>query len=494
MKVLIINPPAENTVVENPDEQGKEFLEADAFGDFPPLGALYVLTHLEANTTGHELFFLDCVAERMSQAKLPDYIRQVKPDVVGITSFTVCLVDVCTVARTVREIVPHAHICLGGHHPIAYPFEAAQLPEFDSIVVGEGEEAFTDLVNCLEEGKDFTHIQGVYTAQSIQRFKDTPMAKDRRFLSSISVPPAYVEDVDSLPPVNRKYIRHLRYHNILGVTGDLATVLSSRGCPYQCTFCDVPFKVYRPRSAALVVDEIEQCLAQGYKEIRFYDDLFNITPQKIIEFCDEVDRRGIEFPWDFRGRVNTVTYESLARAKQTGLRMISFGVETGSDEGLKVLRKGTNIKKIIQAFQWCRELGIITVADYIIGLPHERTAADIKKNIDFLISLDPDYAQVSVLKLYPNTAMYDSAVDKKVIEPGRWQQFALQPTKGFIVDHWDEHLDLGTLVKLQKRAYIKFYFRPRYIMRSVWKTRSMYELTSKFFGALKLLRTNQRAG
>lgn len=494
MNILIINPPTENTVIENPDEQGEEFLEADSFGDFPPLGALYVLAHLETHAAGHKFFFLDCVAERMSHAKLPDYIRQVQPDVVGITSFTVCLVDVCMVARTVREIAPRAHICLGGHHPIAYPFEAAQLPEFDSIVVGEGEEAFTRLVNCLEKGEDFTHIQGVYTARSIQRFMNIPMAKDRRFLSTISVPPAYIEDVDSLPPVNRKYIRHLRYHNILGVTGDLATVLSSRGCPYKCTFCDVPFKAYRPRSAALVVDEIEQCLAQGYKEIRFYDDLFNITPQKIIEFCDEVDRRGIKFPWDFRGRVNTVTYESLARAKQTGLRMISFGVETGTDEGLKALKKGTNIKKITQAFQWCRDLGIITVADYIIGLPHERTAADIKKSIDFLISLDPDYAQVSVLKLYPNTAMYDSAVEKKVIEPGRWRQFALQPTKGFIVDHWDEHLDLSTLVKLQKHAYFKFYFRPKYIVRSAWKTRSMYELSSKFFGALKLLRTNQRAG
>lgn len=494
MKILLINPPAENTVVENPDEQGKEFLEADAFGDFPPLGALYVLTYLEANTQGHELLFLDCVAERMGQAALPDYIRQVQPDIVGITSFTVCLVDVCMVARTVREIVPNAHICLGGHHPIAYPFEAAQLPEFDSIVVGEGEVAFTDLVSCLEKGEDFTHIPGVYTAESIKKYKYIPMARDRRFLARISVPPAYVDDVDSLPPVNRKYIRHLRYHNILGVTGDLATVLSSRGCPYQCTFCDVPFKAYRPRSNALVVDEIEQCLAQGYKEIRFYDDLFNITPQKIIDFCDEVDRRGLKFPWDFRGRVNTVTYESLVRAKQSGLRMISFGVETGTDEGLKALKKGTNTRKVKQAFEWCRELGIITVADYIIGLPDEKTVADIDRNIDFLVGLDPDYAQVSVLKLYPNTAMYDDAVAKGVIEPGRWQQFALQPSKGFVVDHWDEHLDLGTLVKIQKRAYRKFYFRPRYIMRSLVNTRSLYELSSKFFGALKLLHTNHRAG
>jgi radical SAM superfamily enzyme YgiQ (UPF0313 family) len=493
MKILLINPPAENTVIENPDEQGKEFLEADSFGDFPPLGALYVLSYLENNTTGHEFYFMDCIAERMSHAKLPQYIEKIKPDIVGVTSFTVCLMDVVMVARTVREIMPNAHICLGGHHPIAYPFEAAQLPEFDSIVVGEGEIAFTDLVKCLENNEDFTSIKGVYTKDSIKKYRVIPMAKDKRFLSTVSVPPAYVDDINSLPPVNRKYIRHLKYHNILGVTGDLATVLSSRGCPYLCTFCDVPFKSYRPRTHELVVDEIEQCLAQGYKEIRFYDDLFNITPQKIIDFCDEVDKRGLKFPWDFRGRVNTVTYESLARAKKSGLRMISFGVETGTDAGLKAMKKGTNTTKVKKAFEWCRELGIITVADYIIGLPHEKNKKDINESIDFLISLDPDYAQISVLKLYPNTEMYDNAVSSGVIPPNRWKDFALNPSKGFIVDHWDEHMSLGVLVQLQKRAYLKFYFRPVYILRSLFKTRSIYELSSKFFGAIKLLNTNHRS-
>ena len=491
MRILLINPPDWNKVIENPDENGEEFLEANSFGDFPPLGALYVLSYLEANTTGHQFFFKDCVAERLSYATLKEYLKEVKPDIVGVTSFTVCLADVCKTARLVRKLFPDAHICLGGHHPIAYPELAAELSEFDSIVVGEGEIIFTDLVNCLEKGENFTHLRGVYTAESIKPHVKNPI-RDKRFLARVSVPAAYVDDIDALPIVDRKWIRHYRYRNIVGVSNDLATILSSRGCPYRCTFCDVPIKSYRQRSHESVVDEIEECLEMGYKEFRFYDDLFNVNEEKVIDLCDELERRNLKITWDFRGRVNGVSKKSLVRAKQAGLRMISFGVETGTDEGLRILRKATTTKKIHDAFKWCRELGILSVADYIIGQPFEKTIFDVKKNIDFLIKLDPDYAQISILKLYPNTEMYDNAVAQGVVPPGRWEEYARNPTDGFIVDHWDEFMDLKTLVRLQKRAYRRFYFRPNYVWRSAWKTNSFYEFQSKIKGALKLIQTNRR--
>jgi len=293
--------------------------------------------------------------------------------------------------------------------------------------------------------------------------------------------------------VDRKWIRDYRYRNILGITNNLATILSSRGCPYRCTFCDVPIKSYRERSAALVVDEIEQCLEMGYTEFRFYDDLFNINERKVLDLTDELEKRNLDITWDFRGRVNGVTYESLVRAKKTGLRMIAFGVETGSDAGLKHLRKGTNTAKIEQAFKWCRELGILTVADYIIGQPFEKTKEDVRANIDFLMKLDPDYAQVSILTLYPNTEIYDQAVAQGIVEAGRWQEFARHPVKNYVVDHWDEFLTLAELTELQKEAYHKFYFRFKYIMRRVLKTRSIYEFVSKASGALKLAKANKRA-
>lgn len=491
MKILIINPPDRYKCIENPDAKGNAFLESDDYGAFPPLGALYVLSYLEKNTIGHDLYFRDCVGENLDHDDVEVLIKDIMPDVVGITSFTIALVDCVMVARTVRKIVSKAHICLGGHHPIAYPVEAAKLEEFDSIVVGEGEYAFTELVNCLEQGTDFTEILGVYTSNSIDRSIGT-QGKDRRFLNRINIPPAYVENIDEIPAPSRRYIRHIKYHNILGVTGDLATLVSSRGCPYLCTFCDVPYKAYRQRSHEKVLDEVQECLDMGYREFRFYDDLFNITPKKLIEFCEAIEARGINFTWDFRGRANTVDYESLSRARKNGLRMIAFGVETGTNEGLKKLKKGVKIEKIEAAFKWCQKLGIITVADYIIGLPWEKNKADIKRSISSLIRLDPDYTQISILKLYPNTSLYDEAVESKIIEPGRWKKFAMNPTPDFIVDHWDEHMDIHQMVKLQKKSYQRFYYRPKYIWKSLRKTRSLYELRSKISGALRLVQTNER--
>ena len=114
-----------------------------------------------------------------------------------MTSFTIGLVDCVLAAQNIRKIVPDAHICLGGHHPIAFPFEAASLPQFNSIVVGEGEIAFTKLVKAIEEKKTFTDITGVYTKESIEKYRNTQL-KDKRFLNKVKVPPAYIDDIDSL--------------------------------------------------------------------------------------------------------------------------------------------------------------------------------------------------------------------------------------------------------------------------------------------------------
>ncbi|MDD2365642.1 MAG: radical SAM protein [Desulfuromonadaceae bacterium] len=489
MRILLLNPPAENTVAEYAAKSGDSddgAVEVEDFGLFPPLGLLYIMASLKQKAPEHEVVFLDCVAEHIGQKELQSRIVGINPAVVGITSFTMALYDVCLAARNIRSALPDVHICLGGHHPIAFPLEAAGLPEFDSIVVGEGEDAFPALVKALEAGTDFTLITGVYTKESIRSYSDKKSA-DPRFLTSVMVPPAYIENIDCLPPPDRSAISHLKYRSIVGASSHLATMISSRGCPCQCTYCDVPFKKYRQRSISSVADEIRDCLDSGYTEVHFYDDLFNITPERVIAFCNEMNSRGYRFDWDFRGRVNTVTRESLQRAKAAGCRMISFGVETGSDEGLRLLKKNTTTEQIRNVFKWCRELGILTIADFMIGLPFEKSAVDVRRNVDFLLELDPDYAQFSILSLFPNTEIYHDAAQLGLIDPARWSRFASAPSKDFYVDHWEESIPLSELLKLQRESYRKFYLRPRYIWRSMIATCSWHEFTSKLNGAMKLL-------
>ena len=491
MKILMINPPPENVLSGNIDDEN--FVDTGDFGHFPPLGLLYVIGHLEKHAPRHEILFKDCVAEHVSHAELGHIIATFCPDVVGVTSFTVSLIDVVKTAQAVRELVPNAHICLGGHHPMAFPMEAAQLEEFDTVVVGEGERAFTELVNRLESGENFTGIAGVYTRETAESYRGRPPERDKRFLQNVTVPPAYIDDLDELPFPSRKHIQHISYYSTVGVSNRLATVITTRGCPYRCTFCDVPYKRYRQRSVENVLDEVQECLDMGYDEVHFYDDLFNINEKKMFDFCDAIERRGMKFVWDFRGRVNAVTRESLVRAKKVGLRQISFGVETGTDEGLKHLKKATNVQQIRNAFRWCRELGIRTVADYILGFPFEKSADDLRKNIQFLVDIDPDFALFNVLQLLPNTELYKEAVEKGLVVEGKWREFSLNPSGKFKVEHWTEFLDIDELIALRREAYRRFYLRPPYIVRSVLQTRTWHEFSLKAFGLLLLLKVALKA-
>ena len=496
MKVLFLNPPDMNKVLEYaPDEKSGEYIGIDNFGAFPPLGLLYVMTYLEKHAPHHKLYFKDSVAERSSHKDLIDYVSEIKPDIVGMTSFTVAMIDVVIAAKNIRKIVPNAHICLGGYHAIAFPFESAGLPEFDSIVVGEGEVAFTELVKAIEDKKPFTEIKGVYTNESIQKYRNTTF-KDRRFLNKVSVPPAYVDDINSLPIPNRNYVKHLKYNSVVGVSSKLATLISSRGCPYKCTFCDVPIKTHRRRDPKLVVDEMETCVAQGYDEIHFYDDLFNITPQRVIDICDEIDKRDLKVVWDFRGRVNGINEESIKKFKKTGGRLISLGIETSTQEGLKMMRKGTKVKQNIDALKLCKKYGIVTLADFMIGLPHERSYDDVLKSIKILThDYRPDYAQFSILSLYPNTEIYDQAVARGLIEDGKWNEWARDPLNAKLkVEHWHEFVSWDQLVELQKKAYRIFYLRPTSIWNMIKQLRSFDEFKIKAKAALDILGINFKFG
>ncbi len=487
MRVLALNPPDELKVVLHPAEDGSKFLEPDDYGHYPPLGLLYLLGQLEATTTGHETFFTDCVAERIRHGELVSRVlAPTQPDLVAVTSFTISLLDVVETCRAIKEWNPRCFVVLGGHHPIAYPREAAALANVDAIVVGEGEHAFAALVEARARGESIERIDGVYTRESIERH-EPPAARDKRFLAHVSVKPAYVEDLDALALPARRHIRHLDYHSVLGSTRKMVTMITSRGCPYLCTFCDVPIKSYRTRNPDLVAREALDARRMGYEEIHFYDDLFNVNERRVYDICDALDRHDVRMTWSFRGRVMQASREMLARAKGSGLRQVSVGVETDSDAGLAELKKATSIAQVESFFAWCRELGIATIADYMIGLPFERTPADLERAYSFVKKLDPDYVQFSICTLYPHTEMYEEAMRRGVVERGRWDEFARKPVRGFVPDHWTESFTVKELAWWQRRMYKRYYFRPRYVWRSVFRTRSLYELAQKIFGAFRIL-------
>ena len=160
------------------------------------------------------------------------------------------------------------------------------------------------------------------------------------------------------------------------------------------------------------------------------------------------------------------------------------------------MRKGTKVKHNIDALKLCRKYGITSVADFILGLPHERSYEDVIHSIHTLThDYDPDYAQFSVLALYPNTEVYDQAVAKGLIKDGTWNEWAIDPlNRKLKVDHWSEYLTYDQLIELQKKAYRTFYLRPSSIWRMIKQLRSFDELKIKIKGGLDVLGINFELG
>ena len=487
MKILFINPPADNLIDAYKNKNGDIGIDIANYGKFPPLGLLYILSYIEKYAPHHELHLMDCGSENITYKQLEEKILEIKPDLVGISSFSVLLIDVVNVAKIIKKHFPNTHISMGGHHCMCFPEEALAIKEIDSIIVGEGEKSFCELANALEKNEPIEDIKGIYTKDSIARLKET-QNQDNSLLYPIKLQPSFVDNLDELPFPARKYLSHIKFYSVLGISNKFTTIISSRGCPYHCIMCDVPYKKYRSRSINNIVDEIEQCVKEGYEEFHFYDDMFNITPQRVIDFSQELIRRKIKIIWDFRGRVNTVTEESLKIAKQSGLRMISFGVETGTDEGLKYIKKGITIEQIKKAFKICQKLKIKTVADFMIGLPFEKTKQDIINDINFCISLKPTYVMFAVLTIYPKTPLYFQAIEKKLIDPDKWTKFCLNPTKDFQLDLWEEFFTREELLSFLDFAYKKFYLRFSYILQSIKNLTTIEEFKRKLSAFFLLLK------
>jgi len=487
MKILFINPPADNLIDAYKNKDGDIGIDIANYGKFPPLGLLYILSYIEKYAPHHELHLMDCGSENITYKQLEEKVLEIKPDLVGISSFSVLLIDVVNVAKIIKKHFPNTHISMGGHHCMCFPEEAIAIKEIDSIMVGEGEKSFCELANALEKNEPIEDIKGIYTKDSIARLKET-QNQDNSLLYPIKLQPSFVDNLDELPFPARKYLSHIKFYSVLGISNKFTTIISSRGCPYHCIMCDVPYKKYRSRSINNIVDEIEQCVKEGYEEFHFYDDMFNITPQRVIDFSQELIRRKIKIIWDFRGRVNTVTEESLKIAKQSGLRMISFGVETGTDEGLKYIKKGITIEQIKKAFKICQKLKIKTVADFMIGLPFEKTKQDIINDINFCISLKPTYVMFAVLTIYPKTPLYFQAIEKKLIDPDKWTKFCLNPTKDFQLDLWEEFFTREELLSFLDFAYKKFYLRFSYILQSIKNLTTIEEFKRKLSAFFLLLK------
>ena len=298
-----------------------------------------------------------------------------------------------------------------------------------------------------------------------------------------------IENLDELPQPARHLVPVEKYWSVLSRNRPITTLMTSRGCPYKCIFCDRPHlgKTFRWRSAKNVVDEMEECIKLGIRELVLYDDTFTVKKQRVHEVCDEIIRRKLNIYWDVRARVNGMDEEILKKMRRAGCIRIHFGVESGNKEILRILKKGITLEEVSVAFKAARKAGITTLGYFMIGNPSEKRA-QMLQTIEFAKSLKADYVHISLATPFPGTALYSMGLEKGLLKYDYWREFARNPTSQFVPLFWEEHLNRDELIEMLRYAYRNFYSRPSYILKQTLKVRSWDEFIMKVKTGLRLLR------
>jgi anaerobic magnesium-protoporphyrin IX monomethyl ester cyclase len=460
MKVLLINPPRENEIIGN----NPSIIEEER-GHNPPLGILYLAGYLVKHTS-HEVEILDAQVENVSYGDLRDRVLAARPDVVGITTMTLTLIDVLKTVTTVKETLPETRIVLGGPHVHLFPDETIRLPGVDYLVLGEGEEVLPELLDRLDDRDALRGIPGL-------------VFHDGEEIVNTGVRPC-IEDLDALPFPARHLTPYEKYGSLLAAGEVVTTTFTSRGCPFRCTFCDRPHlgKRFRARSAMNVVDEIQECVEMGIRDFLIYDDTFTIKKDRTIDICDEIVRRGLKIHFDIRARVDTTDDVLLGRLKAAGCRGIHYGIEAGTAHILKILNKGITLERAREAFSLTRKHKIPILAYFMIGNPGE-TLEDIRTTFKVMRQLSPDFVHITVLTPFPGTQIYRDGLERGIIARDVWREFAADPDPSFEPPHWGENFTRPELHELLAQGYKGFYMRPSYVIRRVTQVRSWAEFKRK---------------
>jgi radical SAM superfamily enzyme YgiQ (UPF0313 family) len=470
MRAMLIFPPATHAV------RAMYTFQENArtgIGVKPPLGPMLVASYLKQHSP-HEVRILDCQVLGLDEEQIEAEIRDYRPDVVGVSAWTDFWYDAWRCIQIAKRVDPDIHVTVGGPHVGVHPDVTLAHSGCDSVVVGDGEVPFSWLLNALSNGARPAHVPGLH-------FREHGVEKGAREF--------YVQrDLDALPFPDRQMLPYRLYHSVVAKNDVVTTMITSRGCPYRCTFCKLSFQKTLSRSADNVLGEMERIAELNIREIEIYDDTFTWSKKRLIDICRGMIERGFRFDWAIRDRVSNATSETMEWLARAGCRRIHFGIESGSNKTLKTIKKAIDVDQAIQAVSLARQHGIQVLAYFMLGLPGE-TIEDMRETIRFARRLDPDYATFSVTVPYPGTEMYQEALGRGIIPCDYWLEFTRQPSPDFAVPFfWEEHLNKDQLRRVRDEATRSFYFRPRYVFRQLRQCSSAGEFRRKGSMALGLFR------
>ncbi|MFA4826825.1 MAG: radical SAM protein [Candidatus Shapirobacteria bacterium] len=444
-----------------------------AGGEQIPLGIFCLAAYLREK--GYEMAVTDGESEKLTTKQITRQIKKFDPFVVGISSTTVAFHRALEMAKLIKKKFPKVIILIGGPHVTSNYKDALSFGVFDYGVLREGEITTVELLKTIKgKGK-------------IEEVKGIAYKKDGKVI--VNEPREYIKNLDELPFPAYDLIEDINLY-----TPDLSNymstpvvnIMTSRGCPNQCTFCDraVFGQFYREMSAERVVELIKY-LVERYKvrEIDFVDDTFLINKLRFKKIFRLLKEEGIKFYWTCTSRVNVVDYEILKLAKETGCWHIAFGIESGDEGILKLIKKNITMEQVRKALGWCKELGIKSKGYFIVGHPGD-TLETINKTIKLAYNLPLDDILVTINTPIPGSPQYYFIKEYGDFDESDWSKFnCWRPV--FI----PKGLTKEILLKKQREMYRKFYVRPRIIWRYLRGTlgRGGMKRLKSLMGAAKYL-------
>lgn len=448
MKILLINPPTTFSQI-----YGDWDLSAlDTYS--PPLGILYIASYLRAHK--HEPKVFDLEALKWDLNKLSESIIAFNPDLIGITSMTINFTNAHKIAAFIKNILQFVPIIIGGPHLTAAPIETmSKYPEFDFGVYGEGEITFLEIVEKLKINESITDVKGlVWRNEQAQVF--------------INEPRPYIDNLDDLPFPAWDLLENFPENYPLSILESKrlpsASIMTSRGCPFHCTFCDNKIFGTKVRhfSAEYTIRLINHLIENyGIKDLMILDDNFLLNRDKLFEICDTIINNRLDLTWYCMGHANTMTEDRLMKIKKAGCWFIELGIECGNDEMLKKIRKNTSKKEIKHAVSLAKHAGLKTKGNFIFGFPGD-TVKTIEESIKFALDIKIDFFQQNFLTVWPGCEIYSQTMnnsDSYAYYNSSWDTLAHQR-----ITFIPKGMTNNELIKASKDAFRRFYLRPKVIL------------------------------
>lgn len=442
---------------------------------YPALGVMWVAAMLEQ--AGHTCEIIDQDADEADLDAILQRLEDGRFDVLGLTAVTPTYPNAVQIARAAKVRFPQLPIILGGIHATVDPLACAREPAFDFVAVGEAEITAVELVDAILAGTGaYAGIRGILYRDAAGEVVATGAR-------------ALAPDLDDYPYPAVHLIRSLRnYAPPDAVQPPAAPIMVSRGCPGQCTYCETKNifgRRTRFRSPENVIGEIRRLVTEyGVREIHFLDDVITANRKFVRAFCDLLKREPYRLHLQVSNglRADMVNAEILTALKEVGLRNVGFGIESGNERVLQIIKKGITKDQVRAAVQTAKSVGLETWGFFLFGLPGD-TEESIRDTVDFAIELDVKYAKFAILKPFPGSEAYYQLDEKGLVDSRDYSLYGVYTPP---VHHLST-LSAERIFQLQQQAVRRFYLRPRKLLEHLSDIRSFGKFVSFVRGGFFVL-------